>query len=108
MLRRLIASVATATARVSASATATATATRSAAAASSATGSRWAVLAIAVAAIHGTVRFWLKWKLFYRLCAICAFQIQMFHVDHLSISKSHVFSFANSARPAQLVEPRLA
>jgi hypothetical protein len=106
MLRRLVASVAAASARISASATATAT--RSAASSSATTGSRWAVLAIAVAAIHGAVRFWLKWKLFYRLCAICAFQIQMFHVDHLSISKSHVFSFANSARPAQLVEPRLA
>jgi hypothetical protein len=89
-----------AAARITASATSRFAPT-TAATAATATASRRAPLAIAVAAIHRTVRCRLKRKLVDRLPAVGALQVELSHVDHPTFSKAHSISFCGP-RPSNI------
>jgi len=60
-----------------------------------ATASRRSALAIAVAAVHRTIRCRLKRKLVDRLPAVGALQTEMAYVDHPTFSEAHSISFCD-------------
>lgn len=52
-------------------------------------------LAVAVTAVHRTIRRRLERKLFNGRSAICALEVEMPYINHPSLSKRHAFSFVS-------------
>lgn len=65
-----------------------------------ATGPRRASLAVAVTAIHRTVRHRLERQLVNRLAAVRALEVEMPYVDHPSLSETHSISFCSLGPPS--------